>query len=263
MDAGRIKRKQLSLDIQYLLAERDTAGKIISSGVLVPTSHIENELQIDISNDPIFDEDTDEFVDSEKYQVNLRGTQKAFQELGTLLIALAHYEEDPDYHIHIDNIEDSEGQVAVHLIIHVPVDVGSCMGKFAFLKSYIAQLPEAERNDPYCGYVLKESKDAAGINRLESKAEIPLPEELKEFYEFSYGALLSEYKMLTISEIANLLGEMRCLYEDDWRSSILPFAYVRGVGDVVAFDLNESDENGLLLVLDGFHESPPTQWKGI
>jgi hypothetical protein len=123
MNEERIMRKKLVLDIQYLRAERDAEGKVISSGILVPTQHIENELQIDISNDPLFDEDAGGFVDSEKYQVNLRGTQKAFQDLGTLLITLAHYEEDPDYHIHIDNIEDSEGQVAVHLVIHVPVDV--------------------------------------------------------------------------------------------------------------------------------------------
>jgi hypothetical protein len=35
------------------------------------------------------------------------------------------------------------------------------------------------------------------------------------------------------------------------------------VGDVVAFDLNESNDDNLLLILDGFHELPPAQWKRI
>jgi hypothetical protein len=137
------------------------------------------------------------------------------------------------------------------------------MKKFDFLKTYIAELPEEERNDHYFGYILREGKSEAEITRLELETKISVPGELKEFYEFSYGALLGEYEMLTISEIASILPDIRPTYEKYWKDSILPFAYVRGVGDVVAFDLNESNEDGLLLILDGFHEFPPAQWKGI
>jgi hypothetical protein len=137
------------------------------------------------------------------------------------------------------------------------------MGKFDFLEEYIAELPEEERNDRYFGYILRAGKSEAEIGRMELDTGISVPGELKEFYKFSYGALLNEYEMLTISEIASLLPKMRWTYEEGWRDSVLPFAYVRGVGDVVAFDINESSEDGLLSILDGFHEFPPVQWKVI
>lgn len=43
----------------------------------------------------------------------------------------------------------------------------------------------------------------------------------------------------------------------------MPFAYVRGVGDVVAFDLDKRNVHGLTLVVDCFHELSPSQWEGI
>lgn len=137
------------------------------------------------------------------------------------------------------------------------------METFDFLKGYVSRLPEQERNDPYLGYMLHPGKSETEIHQFESDAGFLVPHELKEFYLFSYGALLGEYKILTISEITNLLSEMRHTYEEYWDDSVLPFAYVRGVGDVIAFDLDKSDKNSFLLVLDGFHELPPAQWKSI
>jgi hypothetical protein len=124
MDTDKVVLKHVNLELRYLQPERDQRGRILKSGVLVSTEHLENELIIDLSEDLVFDEGADDFVSSGKTQINLRGTVKAFQELGTLLIALTHYQEDPEYHVHIDNIHESnEQQPKVHLILHTPNEV--------------------------------------------------------------------------------------------------------------------------------------------
>jgi hypothetical protein len=137
------------------------------------------------------------------------------------------------------------------------------MEEFEFLTTYIDDLPVQERDDPEFGFVLGEGIDESEIRRLESQADIEIPEELKDFYSFSYGARLSEFEILTIDEIVEQLAQARTTYEEYWRDDVLPFAYVAGVGDLVAFKLSEADAEGRLLVLDGFHELPPAKWKGI
>ena len=111
--------------------------------------------------------------------------------------------------------------------------------------------------------MLRKGKDKLKVSQVELQVGVSVPEELKEFYEFSYGAELGEYKILTVSEIANLLSELRSRYGESWVNTVLPFAYVKGVGDIVAFDLARSDEIGHFLLVDGFHEMNPNQWKGI
>jgi hypothetical protein len=137
------------------------------------------------------------------------------------------------------------------------------MSEFSFLKVYVEQLPEEERNDPYLGFALREGKSILEVSQIESQVGISVPKELKSFYEFSYGAEMGEYKILTISEIANLLSELRSRYGESWANTVFPFAYVKGVGDIVAFDVARADEMGHFLLVDGFHEVNPSQWKGI
>lgn len=83
------------------------------------------------------------------------------------------------------------------------------MNQFQFLDRYIDQLPEEVRKDPYLGYALRGGASEDDIRRIESETNITVPDELKEFYRFSYGAFFGEYKILTLNEIENLLGEMR------------------------------------------------------
>jgi SMI1 / KNR4 family (SUKH-1) len=137
------------------------------------------------------------------------------------------------------------------------------MSEFNFLKQYIERLSEEERNDPFLGYKLGKGKPGLEVSQVESRLGVSVAEELKEFYEFSYGAELGEYKILSISEIANLISELHSRYEDNWKDTVLPFAYVKGVSDIVAFDLANSNEMGQILMVDGFHEMDPQQWKGI
>jgi hypothetical protein len=142
------------------------------------------------------------------------------------------------------------------------------MTEFDFLKAYIGGIPEPERvhrahGHIVYGYILQEGKKSAEIVRLEQDAGVVIPDELRQFYQFSYGDPLGEYEVLTIPKIADLIPQMRSTYEEDWRDSILPFAYLRGVGDVVAFDMGQRNDEGVHLILDGFHEYGPSEWDGV
>jgi hypothetical protein len=109
------------LQLNYSPTLKDVDGIIRSSGVKADLDLLSNELQIDIGGDKLFDWDLDQFVDSGKYQINLKGSKKAFFELGKLLIALAkHPDEDKEYHVHIDDIKDEADTPQAHLIVRAP-----------------------------------------------------------------------------------------------------------------------------------------------
>jgi len=150
---------------------------------------------------------------------------------------------------------------------------------YGFLKTYIDGLPADVTGDPLktlipstkkeackwkggfrCG--LEPGLEAAEIARLEAEAGITVPGELKAFYAFSYGADLAEHRILTIEEISEHLASLRETYRDTWRDTIVPFAFVVHVGDLVAFDLTQSGPDGLL-ILDCFRELGPAEWEGI
>ncbi len=142
------------------------------------------------------------------------------------------------------------------------------MADYNFLKAYIDGIPEPERvhlahGHIVHGYVLEKGKEIAEIDQLVQDAGVVIPDELRQFYYFSYGALLGEYEILSIPKIVELVHQMRSTYENDWRDSILPFAYLRGVGDVAALDLGKKNDEGAHLILDGFHEQAPSEWKEV
>jgi hypothetical protein len=135
------------------------------------------------------------------------------------------------------------------------------MEEFAFLRDYIESLPIGKRHHSDYPFILKTGINEAKIRVFEVEFGIIVPRELRLFYVFSYGANLSDYKMLTIPQIIEQIGWLRSAGEF-WKDSIFPFARVIDVGDVIAFDLDESNDIGLK-ILDGFHETPPVEWKGI
>jgi hypothetical protein len=132
------------------------------------------------------------------------------------------------------------------------------VSKFDFLQDYVNSIPATKRGI----YTLNPGESESQIRRMEIEAGITIPAELKQFYVFSYGARLDEYKILTIPEIVEQLAELRQTYEDFWKESIFPFAYLMGVGDLVAFDLEKPSVGGLSII-DCFHELPPDRWNGI
>jgi hypothetical protein len=132
---------------------------------------------------------------------------------------------------------------------------------FSFLRDYIHALPDETRNHPEYPFGLRTGISEPMIHQAEAGAGITIPSELKQFYRFSYGAMLGEYELLVIPQIKEVLTWLSSDREF-WRDSLLPFARVIDTGDLIAFDLDVSNNNGLQ-VLDGFHEFAPTEWKGI
>lgn len=130
---------------------------------------------------------------------------------------------------------------------------------FAFLESYVDGLTDEQKHD--YEWFFEPGLELSEILALERKHEISIPDELKNFYRFSYGAHLGAYKILTIPEILATQKEIDMVYGTATQV-ILPFILVIDVGDYIVFDLEHANEDGLLL-LDGFHEFNPDKWKAI
>ncbi len=111
-------------------------------------------------------------------------------------------------------------------------------------------------------YILNPGKSFSEIASLQVGTGLKLPDELEKFYEFTYGAKMHGYRLLTIPEIVQSLAEIRDIYEVQEIEWLVPFAYLVDVGDFVSFDLRRSNADRPL-ILDCFHELPPDEWKGI
>lgn len=119
---GRRYEKQVEVNLKFISATRDSGGRVISSGIESDIDMLERELVISVAEDQVFDWESDSFVNSGKLQINLSGTRRSLFELGKLFLALSIYEDDPEYHTHIDNIRDKAGREMANLILHVPHD---------------------------------------------------------------------------------------------------------------------------------------------
>jgi len=132
------------------------------------------------------------------------------------------------------------------------------MNKYDFLEKYIRSISDVEQKE----FRLSKGISEEEIRILQDKVNLDIPGELKEFYEFSYGATLNEYRILRIPEIAQAMSRMKTVYGEAYKTSIIPFARLIGVGDFIAFNTKRSKQDGLLII-DCFHELPPNEWKGI
>ena len=103
----------------------------IGDGILNPIDHIDDEIWIqmlsDVEPDGILD-----FTQPELMQIHIGGTKRAFEQLATVLMALARIKEfNPDYSLQFDwKLLTSNN--SMHIIIHKPV--GKPEEKTAFLK---------------------------------------------------------------------------------------------------------------------------------
>jgi hypothetical protein len=132
------------------------------------------------------------------------------------------------------------------------------MRKYEFMESYISSLTAEETRD----YKLRDGIGSREMKEKEENLGIKIPVDLKGFYEFSYGAVLDEFQILTISEINDTLNHLADIYKETWEDKFLPFIYYLGVGDYVSFDLSKS-EDGKLLLMDCFHEWRVDEWQPI
>jgi hypothetical protein len=112
-------RKQIEVELEYLAGRDEPKRGIFRSGVADPK--FMDELWLDVGDDQVYDEATDNLVSNGKLQINLGGSRRALASLGKYLLALSEFQtEDPAYHDHFDDICDSTGRIAVHLILRGP-----------------------------------------------------------------------------------------------------------------------------------------------
>ena len=100
------------------------------------------------------------------------------------------------------------------------------------------------------------------INQYLSNYKFNLPANFTQFYLFSHGAILEEFKILNLTEIYNFIREIRETYFPDYINTIIPFAYIMDTGDFFAFDMEKRNEVGYR-ILDCFHEVGPADWNEI
>jgi hypothetical protein len=134
--------------------------------------------------------------------------------------------------------------------------------EFPLLAEFIDHLPKGVREHPAYPFRLPRGVTPEDADQLDDLAGIPLPAELKSFFEFSNGAQLGEYRFLTALEISQERGQLAATYGDLWQSGLIPFAKVIDTGDYLLIDPDRPHEDKSA-ILDGFHELPPSEWQVI
>jgi len=127
---------------------------------------------------------------------------------------------------------------------------------YEFLTDYLEKLSKERRSV----FHLNEGIQDNEINEMLKKLELILPKDFLIFYQFSYGAVLEELKILNPIEINDFRNELREIHEESIKDSIIPFAFISGTGDFFSFELNNENE---YKILDCFHEFPPNKWVEI
>ena len=110
------KTKEITLKLQYYPSKEDKENGIYMGGVAGPK--FINELAIDVCDDYDYDMEKDEFIKNGLLSMEILGTNRALKELEKFLVNIASFNtKDEDYHEHIDNINDSEGNPYVNLTV--------------------------------------------------------------------------------------------------------------------------------------------------
>ena len=129
---------------------------------------------------------------------------------------------------------------------------------FGFLIEYVENLQAEKRQE----ITLYDGINMRSMKNLEKDLGFVIPNELKSLYKISYGAIFDEFKILRIPEIDELIKEIKITYQETYRNTIIPFAYLVGVGDFISLD-STVEKDGKLLILDCFHELPANEWSPI
>jgi SMI1 / KNR4 family (SUKH-1) len=132
------------------------------------------------------------------------------------------------------------------------------MNRYTFLGEFVKEVAPI---DP-TRFQLENGITKKELDSLQNRIALNIPEELREFYQFSYGAKLDEYRILKLPDIRTFISRAKVTYNGSWKDTIIPFAYLVGVGDFMSFDLEESNTGGFL-IRDCFHELNPQQWGGV
>ncbi|MTH55354.1 hypothetical protein GKZ89_18325 [Bacillus mangrovi] len=111
--------KEISLKLEFLEGKQNEEEGIFEGGVKDPECL--SEITIDVFEGESFDFEKDEFVSNGKLELHLKGSEKAFRELGKYLIAVTYYEtKDSGYHDHFENLKTSDESNTIDLIVYKP-----------------------------------------------------------------------------------------------------------------------------------------------
>jgi hypothetical protein len=115
--------RRLSLTLRYRVGNQQPDAISFESNV--PEPRFTDELAIDVFDDECYDTERDTYMPTGKTQLHLSGSPRAYRAFARYLLTLSAFATDPsvideEYHTHLDDIRDSRGRIAVHLIIHQP-----------------------------------------------------------------------------------------------------------------------------------------------
>ena len=111
-----METKKVTLELNYTQEVVNAQKNIYKGGVEHPQNM--DELCINVYENYRFNDLTDEFETDNQYNIEIQGSDKSLYELGKFLINVALYKTtDPDFHVHIDGITNSEGEEKFNLKI--------------------------------------------------------------------------------------------------------------------------------------------------
>ncbi len=134
------------------------------------------------------------------------------------------------------------------------------MNQFAIIQDLYGESLDQDENSKEYAVTLYPAKTEGEIVNLANELGIDLPEELREFYQVSYGALFDDFEILTLEDIAILKSSFQSDYFGD---SFLPFARLRAKGIIAAIDMSTSDVDENLAIVGRYYESSPANWEFI
>ncbi len=112
--------EKIPIEIVRYEGVEDAATGRFEGGVEEPS--FLDELEVQIADDSAYDAATDALSPTGRVQLHLRGSRRAYFELGRYLVALSrHQTADPDPHDHLEAPRNSAGGT-LHLIVHGPRD---------------------------------------------------------------------------------------------------------------------------------------------
>jgi hypothetical protein len=108
----------------------NSAGTYVGGGISNSKGHVNDEIWVEIMEDPVLDPQTENLINTGRLQIHIGSTRRALNELGTFLLALANY--SPPRGGYTSHIEWSnrDGEPQLHVILHLPIDESEERPKF-------------------------------------------------------------------------------------------------------------------------------------
>lgn len=126
-------------------------GKYAGGGIGNSLRHTEDEIWVEIVDDPVPDNSGKGLVTSGRPQIHIGGTRQAFEELGVFFLALAHYQPERPGYSHSFHLGNTKGDPTLHLVVHLPQEDEAKRKQFSVVhtvaRTYIAEDDQREDKD--------------------------------------------------------------------------------------------------------------------